>query len=76
MNEWPSILETYELKRVFGLQVAYCSLKIQKKVIGYSNIEIGQEITKGTKVILENPIEFEFITKGLVFRAPRPLEIL
>ena len=31
-----------------------------------------QEDYKGTKVILENPIEFEFITKGLVFRAPRP----
>ena len=76
VNEWPSILETYEQKRVFGIEVAYCSLKIQKKVIGYSNIEIGQEITKGTKVMLENPIEFEFITKGLVFRAPRPLDTL
>ena len=39
VNEWPSILETYEQKRVFGIEVAYCSLKIQKKVIGYSNIE-------------------------------------
>ena len=39
-------------------------------------MRLVQEITKGTKVILENPIEFEFITKGLVFRAPRPLDTL
>jgi DEAD/DEAH box helicase domain-containing protein len=51
-------------------------LKIQKRVLGYSNIEIGQEVAKGTKVMLENPIEFEFITKGLVFRAPRPVNTL
>ena len=25
---------------------------------------------QGTKVLLENPIGFEFVTKGLVFRAP------
>ena len=27
---------------------------------------------QGTKVMLENPIGFEFVTKGFVFRAPRP----
>ena len=31
---------------------------------------------QGTKVMLENPIEFEFVTKGLVFRAPNPDDVL
>jgi DEAD/DEAH box helicase domain-containing protein len=76
ISEWPSIIDTYEHKRVFGIEVKFCSLKIQKRVLGYSNIEIGQDFAKGTKVMLENPIEFEFITKGFVFRAPRPVNTL
>jgi DEAD/DEAH box helicase domain-containing protein len=76
VDEWPNVLNTYEQKRAIGMEVKYCSLKIQKRVLGYSNIEIGQEVAKGTKVILENPIEFEFITKGIVFRAPRPVNTL
>jgi len=75
-DEWPSILETYEKKRVFGIEVAYCSLKIKKQVLGYANIEIGQEVSQGKKVMLEKPLEFEFVTKGFVFRAPRPSDIL
>jgi DEAD/DEAH box helicase domain-containing protein len=76
VGEWPNIIEIYEQKIVFGIEVKYCSLKIQKKVVGYTNLEIGQEVTQGRKVVFSEPIEFEFITKGFVFRAPRPLEIL
>jgi DEAD/DEAH box helicase domain-containing protein len=76
VGEWPNIIEIYEQKIVFGIEVKYCSLKIQKKVVGYNNIEIGQEVTQGRKVMFSEPIEFEFITKGFVFRAPRPLDIL
>ncbi|HEX6067714.1 MAG TPA: DEAD/DEAH box helicase, partial [Nitrososphaera sp.] len=72
-DEWPSILEVYERKKVFGVEVAYCSLKIDKKVLGYANIEIGQEVAQGKKVLSEKPLEFEFMTKGFVFRAPHPL---
>jgi DEAD/DEAH box helicase domain-containing protein len=72
VDEWPTILDTYDHKRTYGLEVKYCSLKIQRKVLGYSNIEIGKEVMQGTKVMLENPIEFEFLTKGFVFRAPKP----
>ncbi|TLY02101.1 MAG: DUF1998 domain-containing protein, partial [Thaumarchaeota archaeon] len=75
-DEWPSILETYERKIVFGVEVAYCALKIQKKVMGYANIEIGQEVAQGKKVFLDKPLEYEFVTKGFVFRAPRPADIL
>ena len=76
IEEWPSIIEVHEQKRAFGIEVKYCSLKIQKKVTGYINIEIGQETMQGRKIIFSNPIEFEFITKGFVFRAPRPIDAL
>lgn len=75
-DEWPSILEIYEKKAVFGVEVAYCSLKIQKRVLGYANIEIGQEVAQGKKVMLDEPLEYEFVTKGFVFRAPKPKGIL
>ena len=75
-DDWPSILEIYEKKVVFEVEVAYCSLKIQKRVLGYSNIEIGQEVVQGKKVMFDKPLEYEFLTKGLVFRAPRPAHIL
>ncbi len=72
-DEWPSIIEVYERNKVFGVEVDYCSLKIDKKVLGYANIEIGQEVVQGKKVLFEKPLEFAFNTKGFVFRAPHPL---
>jgi DEAD/DEAH box helicase domain-containing protein len=75
-DEWPSILEVSEKKLVFGIEVAYCILKIQKRVLGYANIEIGKDVIQGKKVMLDNPLEYEFVTKGFVFRAPRPSDIL
>jgi DEAD/DEAH box helicase domain-containing protein len=73
-DEWPNIDEVYDIKRVFGVQVAYCALHINKRVTGYANIEIGSEVAKGRKVMLDEPLEYDFVTKGLVFRAPRPLD--
>ena len=71
-DEWPSIIQVHERKRAFGAEVAYCSLKIQKRVLGFANIEIGgQEVAQGKKVMFEKPLEFEFATKGFVFRAPK-----
>jgi DEAD/DEAH box helicase domain-containing protein len=75
-DDWPSILEIYEKKIVFGVEVAYCALNIQKRVLGYVNIEIGQEVAQGKKVMLDKPLEYEFLTKGFVFRAPIPSYIL
>jgi len=72
-EEWPTIETIYEKRSVFGLETAFCKLHIQKKVYGYANIEIGQEITQGQKVLLDKPLEYDFVTKGLVFHAPRPL---
>jgi DEAD/DEAH box helicase domain-containing protein len=75
VDEWPTILEVYEQKTVFETEVRYCSLEILKKVSGYSNIELGKEVTQGTRIYLESPLEFKFITKGLVFRAPKPKNV-
>ena len=75
-DDWPSILEIYEKKVVFGIEVAYCALNIQKRVMGYVNVEIGQEVAQGKKVMLDKPLEYEFLTKGFVFRAPQPSNVL
>jgi DEAD/DEAH box helicase domain-containing protein len=75
-DDWPSILEVYEKKIVFGVEVAYCALNIQKRVLGYVNVEIGQEVAQGKKVMLDKPLEYEFPTKGFVFRVPRPARVL
>ncbi len=49
-------------------------MHIKKQVYGYVNIELGQEVTQGEKVLLDKPLEYDFITKGIVFHAPRPLK--
>lgn len=76
MEEFPEIIEILEQKEIFGINLRYCSLNIFKKVIGYSNIEIGREINQGKKVFLDEPITYSYSTKGFIFRVPRPLEIL
>ena len=72
-EEWPTIETTYEKRFANGIEVAFCKLHIQKRVFGYVNLEIGQEIAQGQKIILDKPLDYDFITKGIVFKAPRPL---
>ena len=73
-EEWPTIETVFERRKAFGIEIAFCKLHIQKKVYGYVNIELGQEITQGQKVLLDNPLKYDFVTKGIVFHAPRPLK--
>src|SRR5690349_22563815 len=47
-------------------------LHIQKRVFGYVNLELGQEVGQGQKIILEKLLDYDFVTKGIVFKAPRP----
>jgi len=75
-EEWPTIETIYEKRRSFGIQVAFCKLHIEKKVFGYVNIEIGKEVSQGKKVILDKPLEYDFVTKGIVFHAPRPMNLI
>jgi DEAD/DEAH box helicase domain-containing protein len=72
-EEWPTIEMIIEKKLSYGMEVVFCKLHIQKKVYGYVNIELGQEITQGQKVLLDAPLEYDFITKGIVFHAPKPI---
>jgi DEAD/DEAH box helicase domain-containing protein len=72
-EEWPTIETIFEKRQARGLEVAFCKLHIQKRVYGYVNIELGQEIAQGQKVLLEKPLDYDFITKGIVFKSPRPL---
>ncbi|TBR09813.1 MAG: DEAD/DEAH box helicase [Candidatus Nitrosotenuis sp.] len=73
-EEWPTIETVYEKRRAFGVEVFFCKLHIQKKVYGYVNIELGQEVTQGQKILLDNPLEYDFVTKGIVIHAPRPAD--
>ena len=72
-EEWPTIETVYEKRNAWGIEVKFCKLHIQKRVYGYANIELGHEVSQGQKVILERPLDYDFVTKGLVFKAPRPL---
>lgn len=76
MEEYPEVIESFEEKEIFGIKLRYCSLNIFKKVLGYSNIEIGKEINQGKKVFLSEPITYNYTTKGFIFRVPSPIEIL
>lgn len=75
-EEWPTIETIFESREANGIEIAFCKLHIQKKVYGYVNIEVGQEITQGEKVLLDTPLEYDFVTKGIVFHAPRPLKTM
>ena len=75
-EEWPTIETMFEKRNAGGIEIAFCKLHIEKKVYGYVNIELGQEVTQGEKVMLDTPLEYDFITKGIVFHAPRPLKIM
>lgn len=75
-EEWPTIEHIFESRYANGVKVAFCKLHIEKKVYGYVNMELGQDITQGEKFKLETPLEYDFITKGIVFHAPRPLKVI
>ncbi|MCP8307096.1 MAG: DEAD/DEAH box helicase [archaeon] len=72
MEDRPAIIKILDKKLIMNIEIAYCELLIEKKVIGYVNFEIGSEGVKGQKAFLEEPIEYKFKTKGIVFRAPIP----
>ena len=76
-EEWPTIETVYEKRFAQGIEIAFCKLHIEKQVKGYANIELGQEVTQGQKIMLEDgPLVYDFITKGIVFHAPRPISAI
>ena len=75
-QEWPTIKTTYEKRIAHGIEIAFCKLYIKKQVNGYANIKLGQEMSQGQKIYLDEPLEYDFITKGVVFHAPRPISVI
>jgi DEAD/DEAH box helicase domain-containing protein len=71
-EEWPTIETVFEKRTAIGIDVWFCKLHIQKKVYGYVNLELGQEVNQGQKILLDNPLEYDFVTKGIVIHAPKP----
>ncbi len=71
-EEWPTIETVYEKRRALGIEVCFCKIHIQKRVYGYVNLELGQEVNQGQKILLEKPLEYDFVTKGIVIHAPKP----
>jgi DEAD/DEAH box helicase domain-containing protein len=75
-EEWPRILSEIESKRVYGIEVKRVELEIEKKVIGYVNVDINNPTAKGKPVLLQQPVTYRFSTKGIVFKAPTPDQTL
>ncbi len=75
-EEWPTIETVLEKRKANGMEIAFCKLHIEKKVYGYANMELGQEISQGEKIQLDTPLKYDFVTKGIVFHSPRPLKIM
>ena len=76
VEEYPEIKKVIKKKRVLGLEVQQIELSIKKSVIGYVNIRVGSEEKKGEKNYLNEPIRYNFLTKGIVFNAPIPQSII
>jgi DEAD/DEAH box helicase domain-containing protein len=76
LEEWPTIERVYETKRVHGLEVGYCALSIEKRVVGYLNRDLHRETQAAARVMLTEPLAYAFRTKGLAFTAPAPAILL
>lgn len=76
IHEWPTIVKVLDRKTVYGVDVSYCNLMIDKTVMGYVNLKIGVDSKVGQRISLENQISYKFVTKGFTLRAPYPRNIL
>lgn len=76
LEDWPKVLKERDKAESFSTEILYCDLSIRKSVVGYIQREIGSESLKGARFLLQEPLEYEFMTKGIVFRAPPPSPIL
>ncbi len=75
-EDWPHIKQVIESKQIYGMEVKRVELKVEKKVIGYVNVEINNPSAKGRPTLLQQPVTYTFNTKGIVFKAPTPNQTL
>lgn len=70
-REKPIVEEIYERRRSFGIEIAFCRLRIWRSVYGYIKTDqsgSGQPAHKK----LDTALSYNMRTKGIVFCAPRP----
>lgn len=68
--ETPSIQVTHDTKTVWGMQVAYCTLLITQTFVGY--FEFNSKSAPKLVTRSDAPIQYKFVTKGVVFCIPPP----
>ena len=75
---WPRVEEVLEERAVFGAEVAMCRLRLRRIVSGYVVVDLADEAgapaSAGEAVPLAEPLEYSYETRGIVLRAPRPIE--
>ena len=75
---WPRVEEVLEERAAFGAEVAMCRLRLRRVVSGYVVVDLADEAgapaSAGEAVPLAEPLEYSYETRGIVLRAPRPLE--
>lgn len=71
-KQYPTVKSVLHSRMAYGIEIAFCNLLIKKRVDGYVNMQLGPDTMQGEPVALKRPLEYELVTKGVVFRAPRP----
>jgi DEAD/DEAH box helicase domain-containing protein len=74
-HDEPEIIRMLERRIVNGLETEYCDLTITEVIDGYVVKEIFSDKMVGPMHFLPNPLSYTYETKGLVFRAPRPVKL-
>ena len=70
IEEWPTVKAVFEKRNVYGVEVAFCRLHIKKTVHGYVRVRFGEDVGQGERFSLDEPIEYDFVTKGIVLSRP------
>ena len=63
-EEWPRVLSEIESRRVYGIEVKRVELEIEKKVIGYVNVDIDNPTAKGKPTLLSQPVTYRLAQKA------------
>ncbi len=71
----PKMMQIIEKKNVLGTEVVYCDLQITEYVTGYKITDIYSNELLGITEI-DPPIVYTFPTKGFMFTAPHPSQII
>ncbi len=67
----PSIVEIHEKRKILGLNVIYCTLKMTQVVHGYTKYQTFPRQTLGLFEI-DPHLFYDYITRGFAFTAPVP----